>query len=377
MHAMMLSVRRLSYLRSLAFSLNRKPVLWLGSSPYYNHIALFSSSETGRKILSVEDVEKMLVADLKNELRSRGSTVSGKKAELQQRLFEILSSEKSAVSVPLMDVHVEKKPVEIQPPSNHILKYPVTSNSEFASHFGVLDTALNEKNSLKFEETMKAMETMVRTVPTTTLSSDEMNQLAAKLRVWSETETVSSESIASVLKSAGYLGLTVKGKDGNKAVVEEIIEKYLQENNKSTRSIAIFFTALRKVGVSLIRPFSSELFRRFLPLITTLVEAEDLDIRSYSESLMALAKLQLKWDNFPAEARRKCLSRLNEMKPKLDIPSLDILARAFKSLLPFTGGVDHRTFVKIICDLSLQGLQIMETGTREEKQVNERELSSL
>jgi hypothetical protein len=389
MHSMVLSTRRLSYLRSLSLSLHQKPVLQNVSSLYYNRVSFFSSSETARKILSVEDVKKMLVVDLKNELRSRGSAVSGKKADLQQRLFEILNSEQSGISVPLKDVQVEKEPAEMQPHSKHdILENPtgvvtgnnvetvrtVSSNSEFANHFSELETALNDKNYLKFEEAMLAMETMVRSVvPTTTLSSDEVHLLATKLRVWTEMESIPSESIASVLKSAGYLRVTVKPLDERRAVVKGIIEKYLQANNKSTRSIAIFFTALRKVGLSSKQLSTAELTQRILPLITTLVESKDLDIRSYSECLMALAKLELKWENFPPEAKREYLNRLNEMKPMMDIPSLDVLVRAFTCMLPFTESLDRKTFLKIICDLSLQGLKLLATGTPQEKQVTNEE----
>jgi hypothetical protein len=389
MHSMVLSTRRLSYLRSLSLSLHQKPVLQNVSSLYYNRVSFFSSSETARKILSVEDVKKMLVVDLKNELRSRGSAVSGKKADLQQRLFEILNSEQSGISVPLKDVQVEKEPAEMQPHSKHdILENPtgvvtgnnvetvrtVSSNSEFANHFSELETALNDKNYLKFEEAMLAMETMVRSVvPTTTLSSDEVHLLATKLRVWTEMESIPSESIASVLKSAGYLRVTVKPLDERRAVVKGIIEKYLQANNKSTRSIAIFFTALRKVGLSSKQLSTAELTQRILPLITTLVESKDLDIRSYSECLMALAKLELKWENFPPEAKREYLNRLNEMKPMMDIPSLDVLVRAFTCMLSFTESLDRKTFLKIICDLSIQGLKLLATGTPQEKQVSNEE----
>jgi hypothetical protein len=389
MHSMVLSTRRLSYLRSLSLSLHQKPVLQNVSSLYYNRVSFFSSSETARKILSVEDVKKMLVVDLKNELRSRGSAVSGKKADLQQRLFEILNSEQAGISVPLKDVQVEKEPVEMQPHSKHdILENPtgvvtgnnvetvrtVSSNSEFANHFSELETALNDKNYLKFEEAMLAMETMVRSVvPTTNLSSDEVHLLATKLRVWTEMESIPSESIASVLKSAGYLRVTVKPLDERRAVVKGIIEKYLQANNKSTRSIAIFFTALRKVGLSSKQLSTAELTQRILPLITTLVESKDLDIRSYSECLMALAKLELKWENFPPEAKREYLNRLNEMKPMMDIPSLDVLVRAFTCMLSFTESLDRKTFLKIICDLSIQGLKLLATGTPQEKQVSNEE----
>lgn len=44
-------------------------------------------------MVTVEDVEKMLVNDLKAELKSRGASTAGKKAELQERLIELIKAE--------------------------------------------------------------------------------------------------------------------------------------------------------------------------------------------------------------------------------------------------------------------------------------------
>jgi hypothetical protein len=47
---------------------------------------------------TIEDANKMLVADLKNELKQRGASTNGKKAELLERLVELLEKEKTSQS---------------------------------------------------------------------------------------------------------------------------------------------------------------------------------------------------------------------------------------------------------------------------------------
>jgi hypothetical protein len=47
---------------------------------------------------TTEDANKMLVADLKNELKQRGASTNGKKAELLERLVELLEKEKTSQS---------------------------------------------------------------------------------------------------------------------------------------------------------------------------------------------------------------------------------------------------------------------------------------
>jgi hypothetical protein len=326
---------------------------------YYRHISWFSTAEIPTVILTVEDTKKMLVVDLKNELKMRGASTTGKKAELLERLTELMEKEKPNRTEELPIRSNNELPTETQHDLNTI--HQVGSDTkEFSStdiHFSddlqKLEQAVKEKNYLLFEETMKRMETAIRSKQGFALSTEVKDSVAANLRGWNEMHGVPSESMASVLKSAGYLGLSVR----NREVVEEIIVKYLKEESKSTRSIAIFFTALNRVGVRL-SDTKPERKEHFLKLVTTLIHAEDLDIRSYCELSFGLATLRIYWGTFSEELRRKYLERAEEMKPKMDITSLDILVKAFIS---FTSQKleesSFRELAKIIFDLSLEGLK--------------------
>jgi hypothetical protein len=84
--------------RPLAFSAPRGEV-WPANhsaSIYYQPICLFSTAEIPSKI---KDVKKMLVADLKSGLMTRGASVQGKKADLVERLLAIIEYEKRILAL--------------------------------------------------------------------------------------------------------------------------------------------------------------------------------------------------------------------------------------------------------------------------------------
>jgi hypothetical protein len=329
------------------FSLQRKPdIIFQQCLP---PVSWFSTAEFSKtKILTAEVTKKMLVVDLKNELKKRGVSTTGKKAELLERLNELLPKEISTVvqkfhPLPEKDHHLTDK-----------RESTTTTSARFASDIEKLDLAFKEKNCLSFEETMKAVETSIRSNPGLTVPPEEKDAIATKLRVWSGMEAVPSESIASVLKSAGYLELQYQHPE----LVEEIINKFLREENKSSSSVAIFLTALNKVGVKWVE-MKPERKDHVHKLVNSLLQAEDLDVRSYVESLMGLAKLGLRWESLPREVRRKYVDRANAMKSVMDISSFDILVKAlvsitFKSNLEQSGVQDVKS---LICGLSLEGLK--------------------
>jgi hypothetical protein len=295
----------------------------------YQRICLFSTSEAISKILASEDVKEMLEEDLKTELERRGVSMEGNKMELLQRLTEILEKEKSGSEN----------------------SQPAVPQTRFVEDLQNLDTSLSEKNFQLFEEIMKEMETAIRSNSELFLTAEQKNFLSDKLRIWSEVDGIPSESIASVLKSAGYFGLSVRSGDQNtQELVNSIIDKYLKQDSKSTRSIAIFFTALNKVDARATE-MKPEIEDQCLVLIGKLIEANDLDLRSYCESLAGLAILGMNWRRIPITSRLKCLTRLEEMKPRMDITACYILV---KSLSRLTQRMDS-----IISGLAIEGLQLI------------------
>jgi hypothetical protein len=234
-----------------------------------SQISLFSTSEITSKLLTTEDTNKMSVVDLKEELKKRGASQQGKNADLLQRLNELLEKENCspAGEKPNMfsndkDVGTRAAEVHFQTQRRDINRAPVfhkvssTANQaislaefQLEDEFQKLDLALNQKNLFLFEESMKRMESAIRSNRELRLSSKEKNLLASKLRVWTKMDSVDSESIAHVLTSAGYLGLSIRPTDENREVIERIIDKYLQEEIKSPSSITNFLWGLNKVGL--------------------------------------------------------------------------------------------------------------------------------
>jgi hypothetical protein len=250
--------------RSLAFSAPRGTSLARQTNDINaNHqpICLFSTAEIPSKI---KDVKKMLVADLKSELKTRGASVQGKKVDLVERLLAIIEKENAG------SVHTGPG---------------TTLQTEFAEALQKMDMALNEKDFQLFVEIMKEMETVIRSKSGPFLSAEQKAFVFDKLAVWSEVDGIPSESIATVLKSAGYLGFSlITGNQDTHLLVNSIIEKYLKTENKSSRSIAIFFTALNKVEAKW-KMINSLTQGRILILLEMLIEADDLDQRIFSESM--------------------------------------------------------------------------------------------
>jgi predicted transcriptional regulator len=203
-----------------------------------SQISLFSTSETRPTLLTTEDTKKMLVADLKEELKKRGGSQQGKKADLLQRLNELLEKENCfgvsrQISSTINQIGSDR---------------PVfTADFHFKDEFQKLDLALSEKDPFLFEESIKRMESKIRS--TQRLSSKEKNLLASKLQTWTKMDSVDSESVARVLMAVGNLGLTTQPSDENRGVVEGIIDKYLKAEIKSTSSITNFLQGLYKVGL--------------------------------------------------------------------------------------------------------------------------------
>jgi hypothetical protein len=342
---------------SVAFSLQRSNVLQHCLLP----LSWFSTTEHEHRtiLLTAEDAKKMLVVDLKNELKLRGVSTTGKKTELLERLTELLEKEKQDPTKDLTLRSDSEQQTERQRDlgnkrvENDVQEFPSTAEAQFSEEFQKLDLAVKQKNYLLFEETMKGMETAIRSKQQFTLSTEKEDSVAANLRAWNAMDGIPSESIASVLKSAGYIGLSVK----NREVVEEIIEKYLKAKSKSTRSIVIFFTALNKVGMKW-SDIKSEREKQILKLVNTLIRAEDLDVRSYCEMTVGLVSLGLYWDILSKELKR--VGRAEELKPMMDIDSLDILVKAFRNFIP--GKEKNNKMIpldrsEIIFNLSLEGLK--------------------
>jgi hypothetical protein len=326
--------------RAFIFSLPHTSVAPL-SVDHKQRISSLSTSEDAPKILTSADVKKMLVADLKIELKTRGASMQGKKGDLVERLLKIIENEKSS--------HVASQTT-------------ITPQSGFREVLQKLDLVLSQKNFHLFEETMKEMETAIRSMAGIFLSAEQKEFVFDKLRVWSEMDGIPSESIASVLKSAGYLGLSLQSGDQKSEILaNSIIEKYLKAENKSTRSIAIFLTALNKIGAKW-KELNPQTQDQINVLLTNLSEAENLDPRSVAESLMGIAKLGKKWETFPTDVRERYLSRVHEMKPILDAASCHVLIRAFTSLI---GGKRHQTqkdqedLTTAISQLSWEGLKLI------------------
>jgi hypothetical protein len=370
--------------RFTAFSLQRRSVLnlqWRLQPVDYHQISWFSTAEIPTVMLTAEDTKKMLVVDLKNELKKRGVVTTGKKAELLERLTELLEKEKQNRTEELTVRSSNELPTEGQQDLNtaqqvesDIKEFSSTAEADFTDEFQKLDLAVKEKNFLLFEETMKGMETAIRS-KRAYLTTERKDSVAANLCAWIEMDGIPSESIASVLKSAGYLGLSVK----NREVVEEMIEKYMKEESKSTRSIAIFFTALKKVGMkwSDIKP---EREKQILKLVNTFIHAEDLDARSYSEMTFGLVSLAVNRGKFSEELQSKYVQRAEELKPLMDFPALDILVKALPYFLsPKLDVKRSRELERIIFDLSLEGLKqiVSQEANEKSEAITKRFISAL
>jgi hypothetical protein len=149
--------------------------------------ALFSTSEGPQKFLVTDETR---LVDLKTELKKRGASVQGKKADLRQRLKEILEKESdtlgSAQQKGIQAVNSRTTPEQMISSITH---------SQLADDFQNLELALNEKNPLFFEETMKILATSVKSNSKLTLASEEKNFIVSKLRSWAKLEAVSADSI--------------------------------------------------------------------------------------------------------------------------------------------------------------------------------------
>jgi hypothetical protein len=293
----------------------------------------------------IKDIKKMLVADLKSELKARGASVLGKKADLVERLLEIIEKEKS---------------------SSAASRSTITPQSGFGGALQKLDMALSEKNFQLFEETMKEMETAIRSNSGLFLTAEQKNFVFSKLRVWREMDGIPSESIATVLKSAGYLGLSLlTGDQTTRILANSIIDKYLKQDSKSTRSIAIFSTALNKVGAKWkrIEPQTQD---RILILLEMLIEAEDLDQRSFSESLMGWTLFGIKWGSIPITVREKYIAHVNKIKTTLDVSACHVLVRSFSKLLSDNNigrPKEEEDIHVLISEISLEGLKLIAAGS--------------
>jgi hypothetical protein len=284
-----------------------------------SQISSFSMAETRSKLLTTEDTKKMLVADLKEELKKRGASQQGKKAELLQRLNEILEKENcspstgktSGMSSFNHDVDKRVPIVQFQTEERRNIKNSTVSRqissainqtgndrsvnpseADFNAEFQKLDLALIQSDPFLFEESMKRMESKIRSNPKLRLSSEEKNVLASKLQAWTEMDSVNSESIACVLTSVGYLGLSIRPTDENRGVAERIIDKYLQAEIVSPSSITSFIWGLYKVGLEwyMIPPKTkSEIETAIFQSITYM------NVEEFPNFLKACSSLDKKW----------------------------------------------------------------------------------
>jgi hypothetical protein len=296
---MLRSLPLFSSLRSNVILWQQRTVLGLQHGFLTKQISRFSSAKVPTKIYSGEQDAKKQGG--KNDLKKRGWTKgkrAAKKAKVQEPVTQKLK-EKEKPS-PLQPVHSQSDSQE-----------SVASTRLFVDELQKLGLALKEKNYLSFEETMQGMQTKIRSSPGETVSVEEMGSIATNLRAWNEIAVVPSESIASVLKSAGYLGLSLSPMDPNREVVEGIIERYMREENKSTRSTASFFTALNKVGVKWTE-VKQERQDQILVLVNKLVPAEDLNVRICLAPLMGLA---VEWTVLPEDAKLTILEGIENRSP--------------------------------------------------------------
>lgn len=111
----------------------------------------------------MEELQKMKVADLKKELKERGLTVSGTKAELIDRLQEAMGSGDSVADDSVeksIDQLVEDKPAAANPlpvkapanpdkPKENVEKSPVNSSDESTEKKVVSMTGLTDADKLK------------------------------------------------------------------------------------------------------------------------------------------------------------------------------------------------------------------------------------
>jgi hypothetical protein len=298
---MLRSLPFFSSLRSNVFLRQQRTVLGLQHGFLTKQISRFSSAKVPTKIYSAAQEAKKQGG--KNDMKKRGWT-KGKRA-----------ANKAKVQEPVTQKLKEKeKTSPLQPVHSHTDSHEsiaVTRTRLFVDELQKLDLALKEKNYLSFEETMQGMQTKIRSSPGETVSVEEMGSIATNLRAWNEIAVVPSESIASVLRSAGYLGLSLGPMDPNREVVEEIIEKYMREENKSTRSITSFFTALNKVGMKWTE-IRQERKDQILVLVNKLVQTEDLNVRICLPPFMGLA---VEWTVLPEDAKLTILEGIENRSP--------------------------------------------------------------
>jgi hypothetical protein len=295
------------HVRSNVFSWQQKTVIGLQHGFLPKQISQFSTAKVPVKTRTAAQDAKR--GGGKNDRKKRGWTKgkhAAKKGKGVQGPVTPKLKEKEKPS-PLQQVH--------SPTTDRHESVAPTRTRLFVDELQKLDLALKEKNYLAFEQTMKEMQTKIRSSSSVggevVLSIEEMGSITTKLRAWNEMAVVSSESIASVLTSAGYLGLSLSSMDQNREVIEGIIEKYMREENKSTHSMASFFSALNKVGMKWTE-IKQERKDQILVLVNNLIQADDLDVRSYLAPLMGLA---VEWTILPEDAKLAILEGIENRSP--------------------------------------------------------------
>jgi hypothetical protein len=168
----------------------------------------FRRQNLDRRFFTTEDTKKMLVVDLKEELKKRGASQQGKKAELLQRLNELLEKENCSPAgggkpssfnqdvgkrVPKIQFQTEeRRDIKNSTESHHVSsainqtgndRSVFPSDAHFNDAFQKLDLALIQNEPFLFEESMKRMESAIRSNRELRFSSKEKNLLASKLRV--------------------------------------------------------------------------------------------------------------------------------------------------------------------------------------------------
>jgi hypothetical protein len=193
--------------------------------------------------------------------------------------------------------------------------YVNSSDAHFNEEFQKLDLALIQSDPFLFEESMKSMESTIRSNRKLRISSEEKDLLASKLLAWTNMDSVDSESIACVLTSAGYLGLSRRPADGSRKVIEGIIDKYLKEQIKSPSSIANFLLGLYKVGL-LWHRIPSETKSE---IEAAIVQSTDhMNVEDFTNFVKACSFLEYKWYLKKEIAESVLRSVFNEGNPLLE-----------------------------------------------------------
>jgi hypothetical protein len=181
-------------------------------------------------------------------------------------------------------------------------------------------TSSNSERSETIRALLKQVpltEGLLANLDSSSLSGKQRKLVSSSLEKYVQENTLDSLSSASLLLSLHFLRIARE----NKQLVDELVHRFMRNDVKTVKSVALFLQAMNEIGFQLEK---DQLLRLSFFLAA---EESGLSARDYAGTVFALSRL--KWDELDKKLRSQYLSDYETMKGQFDFESWSVAYLGF------------------------------------------------